>query len=148
MPRVPTHIFVWSSFVVMARAPTTPVAQISALKPLGSFSLSIGISLAGVSVFLPGFGASFESFRFSGWPCFQIGGGAGLSRASAACTDNASTLAAASVNAVFFMVSLPCEAKEITPFAALPQRHFLRQCSVLTRQLPRRHRLRSPCRLP
>ncbi len=96
MARVPTHILVWSSFMVIARAPTRPVAQISALKPFGNFSLAIGISLAGVSVILPGTGASFESACAGVLPWCQAGGGAGLSCAKAAWTDRASTLAAAS----------------------------------------------------
>jgi hypothetical protein len=57
----------------MARAPGMPLAQISTANPLGSFSLVIGISEAGVSVMRPASGASFESAMLAGWPCFQAG---------------------------------------------------------------------------
>src|SRR5512147_1910008 len=89
----------------MARAPGMPVAQISALKPLGSLSLLIGISDAGVSVMRPASGASFESAIAGGLPCCQAGGGAGL---SCACADaNAASRNAAI--AVFFMVGTSTE---------------------------------------
>ena len=71
-----------------------PVAQSSTLKPLGTLSLSIGMSLAAVSVFLPAFGASGESLNLSLMPCFQAGGGAAGACASAE-AENASVHAAA-----------------------------------------------------
>jgi hypothetical protein len=63
-----------------------PVAQTSILKPGGSFSLSIGISLAAVTVIFPGIGANFELAISGPIPCFQAGAaatGAGAGAASA-----------------------------------------------------------------
>src|SRR5688572_30726747 len=63
----------------MARPPGRPLAQISTLNPAGTLSLLTGISLAGVSVILPGCGASFDSLIAGGLPWCQMGGGLGLS---------------------------------------------------------------------
>jgi hypothetical protein len=72
------------------------------LKPAGTLSLLTGISLAGVSVILPGCGASFESAIAGGLPWCHAGGGLGLSWDSAGAA-NADAIA----NAIsFFMVSL------------------------------------------
>ncbi|MGH8722592.1 MAG: hypothetical protein ACREU4_11445 [Burkholderiales bacterium] len=50
-----------------------PAAQISTAKPLGSFTLPMGISEAGVSVLRPASGASFESAISGGLPWCQAG---------------------------------------------------------------------------
>lgn len=60
----------------MARTPGVPVDQISILKPGGNLSLFRGMSAAGVTVSLPGKGASVELAMSAGMPCFQAGGGA------------------------------------------------------------------------
>jgi hypothetical protein len=52
------------------------------LKPGGSFSLSIGISLAAVTVIFPGIGANFELAISAPMPCFHAGA-AGAGAASA-----------------------------------------------------------------
>src|SRR6185295_2237875 len=83
----------------MARPPGMPLAQISALKPAGSLSLSIGISLAGVSVILPACGASLDSACAGGLPWCQAGG---------CCWDIAGAAnapAAASAISLFIVVS-------------------------------------------
>src|SRR5687767_3423879 len=98
MTRVPTYTFLPSSESAIARPPGNPVAQISALKPAGSFSLLIGISLAGVSVILPGCGASLDSACAGGLPWCQAGGGFCWDIAGAA---NAAAIAKAMS---FFMV--------------------------------------------
>ena len=66
----------------MARAPGMPVAQTSILKPGGNFNLSIGISLAGVTVILPAIGASFELAISGPMPCFHAGAGAAATGAA------------------------------------------------------------------
>jgi hypothetical protein len=58
------------------------VAQTSILKPGGNFNLSIGISLAGVTVILPAIGASFELAMSGPMPCFHAGAGAAATGAA------------------------------------------------------------------
>jgi hypothetical protein len=60
-----------------------PVAQTSILKPGGNFSLSIGISLAAVTVIFPAIGANFELAMSGPIPCFHAGGGAGAAATGA-----------------------------------------------------------------
>jgi hypothetical protein len=60
-----------------------PVAQTSILKPGGNFSLSMGISLTGVTVILPGNGANFELAISGPIPCFHAGAGAGAAATGA-----------------------------------------------------------------
>jgi hypothetical protein len=61
-----------------------PVAQTSILKPGGNFSLSIGISLTGVTVIFPGKGANLELAISGPIPCFHAGAGAAATGAGAA----------------------------------------------------------------
>ncbi len=86
----------------MARAPGMPLAQSSTLKPFGTLSFETGISLAGVSVILPGCGASFESAMLAGMPCFQAGG-FGLSWAWAGRVKAAAIAAASAMPVGFFI---------------------------------------------
>jgi hypothetical protein len=53
------------------------------LKPGGNFSLSIGISLAAVTVIFPGIGANFELAISGPIPCFHAGAGAGAAATGA-----------------------------------------------------------------
>jgi hypothetical protein len=53
------------------------------LKPGGNFSLSIGISLAAVTVIFPGIGANFELAISGPMPCFHAGAGAGAAATGA-----------------------------------------------------------------
>src|SRR5262245_48621419 len=66
------------------RTPGMPLAQISTLKPFGTLSLSTGISATGVSVILPAWGASLDSFILSPLPWCQAGGAAALSAGAGA----------------------------------------------------------------
>jgi hypothetical protein len=60
-----------------------PVAQTSILKPGGNLSLSIGISLTGVTVIFPGKGANLELAMSGPMPCFHAGAGAAATGAGA-----------------------------------------------------------------
>src|SRR3954453_6085700 len=69
------------------REPGRPLAQISTLKPGGTFSLSSAISVAGVCTSLPACGASATfSPRFC-MPCFHMGVPSGTSGFAAAETS-------------------------------------------------------------
>src|SRR5688572_2040188 len=111
MPRVPTYTLPESPRA-MARPPTTPVAQISALKPGGSLKLASGMSAAGVAVILPGTGASVELAYSPLRPCCHAGGGGAAGAAAAAGAGAAAAGAggevwqAASANALASMAIL------------------------------------------
>src|SRR5262245_49015075 len=62
---------------VMTRALLMPDAHSETLKPGGTLILSMGISLAALGAGGWAIGASVESARLAGWPCFQGGGAAG-----------------------------------------------------------------------
>jgi hypothetical protein len=83
------------------------------LKPFGSLSFSIGISLAGVSVILPGCGASFDSACAGGLPWCQAGGGLGCAKAGAA--NAAETATAMTLFNMFFLL---CGDANATPPSA------------------------------
>src|SRR4051794_23301944 len=80
----------------MVRAPGMPSAHTSTLKPEGTFSLSIGRSVAALPVTSMANGCSVDSDIAEGFPCCHEGGGdaAGLSCAKAG-KANAAAIAAA-----------------------------------------------------
>ncbi len=76
--------------VTIVRPPGWPCDQTSALKPVGSFSLSTGILSSAVAIGGSGCGASGELAMLAGMPCFQIGGGAGCLRDRRPCGNQQS----------------------------------------------------------
>jgi hypothetical protein len=78
------------------------------LKPGGNFSLSIGISLTGVTVIFPGSGANLELAISGPIPCFHAGAGAAATGAGA----GASALGAGAV-------AQPCKTKSDEANAAI-----------------------------
>ena len=71
-----------------------PLAQISALKPVGSLKLDTGMSAAGVTVMRPATGARVDVAIAPLRPWAHIGGGAGAGAGVAAATGAAAAGAA------------------------------------------------------
>src|SRR5688500_10768345 len=76
MPRVPTYTLPPGPRVII-RAPGMPLAQISTLNPGGTLIWLTGISEAGVTVSLGGWGARAVCCVGSARPCFHAGAPAG-----------------------------------------------------------------------
>jgi hypothetical protein len=85
------------------RAPGMPEAQISALKPFGSFSRLMGISLSGVSVSFGACGFSGEAAYFAPLP-MSPGATFGLSCAQAPADKATAMVTHAAI--VFFILGL------------------------------------------
>src|SRR4029450_2918994 len=90
----------------MTRAVLVPLAHSSALKPGGSLILSTGISPGALGAGGWAIGASVESARFEGWPCFQDGGGCWAWAGSSETARAPSSSTVRSVTTVRRMVNL------------------------------------------
>src|SRR5262245_14391735 len=90
----------------MARALLSPSAQMLILKPGGSFTASIGMSLAGVGAGGWAMGANGEFANSAGWPCFQ-GGGACWAPASQAPTTSRTNAVRAGKALVIHLMTSP-----------------------------------------
>ena len=73
----------------MERALGIPLAHNSTLKPAGTLSLSVGISLAGNAVMPGGCGTKFKATCSGVLPCAHVGGIAEAGGAAGACAKDA-----------------------------------------------------------
>src|SRR5260370_299466 len=90
----------------MTRALLLRWAHREALKPGGSLIFSTGISPGGLGAGGWAMGASVESARWGGLPCFQVGGGC-WAFASGARASTAASATASDVRPMLPMMSLP-----------------------------------------